>query len=274
MARVGAAARADERTRLFGEGGPRGEECLDGAGAGDAEAWHGLPPLPTTRDAQGQIGERTDVASVQHTHGPRGEPLRDVVDDLRFGWACRAQRLDSRRSKEMCRFAQVRTNIVTLPSALFNPIRKVLILWEFPCQSCSRSRSPRRTLLRCVPCEVHHGLSDPQQRIMLEATLSIETSCERPGCNHRRTAKPGRLWVRYVGHDELVMHSDSTYENNAVTKAGGTRDIQGLCIRYVRVPELIASRVWTNGWRACCCASLLTADLLHALCKSRLLSVS
>jgi hypothetical protein len=90
-----------------------------------------------------------------------------------------------------------------------------------------------------------------QQWVLLEASPAVEAFCERPGfviIDGQQILAD--FWVRYADRQELVILSDVTHEDDAMSKAGGVLDMQELSIRRVEPAELMASHVWINNWRS------------------------
>ena len=90
-----------------------------------------------------------------------------------------------------------------------------------------------------------------QQWILLEATPSVETFCERPGylfIDGRKILAD--FWVRNADRNELVILSENKTVDDELLTDGATLEIPELSIRRVEPAELIASRVWINNWRS------------------------
>ena len=78
-----------------------------------------------------------------------------------------------------------------------------------------------------------------QQWVLLEASPTVEAFCERPGFviigGQQLLAD---FWVRYADRHELVILSEIMTEDDAISEAVGTLDMQGLSIRRVEPAEL------------------------------------
>jgi len=90
-----------------------------------------------------------------------------------------------------------------------------------------------------------------QQWVILEASPVVEAFCENPGFviigGQQILAD---FWIRYADRHELVILSETAFEIDAVSKTGGTLDMQGLSIRRIESAELLAARVWIDNWRS------------------------
>ena len=90
-----------------------------------------------------------------------------------------------------------------------------------------------------------------QQWVILEASPAVEAFCENPGFviigGQQILAD---FWIRYVDRHELVILSETAFEIDAVSKNGGTLDMQGLSIRRIESAELLAARAWIDNWRS------------------------
>ncbi len=73
-----------------------------------------------------------------------------------------------------------------------------------------------------------------QQWVILEASPSVEAFCENPGfviIGEQQILAD--FWIRYADRNELVILSETAFEIDAVSKTGGTLDMQGLSIRRI-----------------------------------------
>jgi hypothetical protein len=85
------------------------------------------------------------------------------------------------------------------------------------------------------------------QWLLLEADPAVIAFCERPGYiqfgGQRYLAD---FWVRYAGHQELVILLDSIARNDTDADVD---EVSALSVRSVRAAELAASRVWIDNWQ-------------------------
>jgi hypothetical protein len=90
-----------------------------------------------------------------------------------------------------------------------------------------------------------------QQWVLLEASPSVDAFCERPGFVIIDGQKIlADFWVRHTDRQELVILSEVMTGDDAMSKAGGVLDMQGLSIRRVEPAELMASHEWISNWRS------------------------